>query len=199
MELRPQIGHLKKNQNFHRPFKWLVLSLCSIFLSLPFFGIASSVQAAGGDPSFDFSPSPSATTADTITGTWRSGELYSAPPTYVKIDAFGTSSQCALTATYPGSDVLNFVSPVAGTYTTYVYNDYGADSTCTTLSYSYPGDPLLDGTADYTVTEAPGGGGGSTTEVFSPSMLDAERTIALGVAFLVMIGFGVVGYKASSV
>jgi len=182
-----------------RVSKWLLVSLFSVGFSLPFFGIASEVKAAGGDPSFDFSPTPNATTDDVITATWRNAELYSSPPTYVTIEAFGTTSQCALTAAYPDSEVLNFVSPVAGVYTTYVYNDYGSDPTCTSLSYSFPGDPLLDSSADYTVTEAEDPGGVSTgTLLLSPAALDALQTTALGIAFVVFIVFGYIGYKSSS-
>jgi len=195
MELRPQVGHLKKNQNFRRLFKWLVLSFCSIFLSLPFFGIASSVHASSVTTS-PASPVDEGTNVDLImTGTTMNSSCNFGWSCLVRF--------AGVTSCFAGSGedpyIVTMNSVVAGSYDHFDYWQDTSGNTCAGVSTggTITGSPATDDV--FVVNTIGGGGGSSSTEVFSPSMLDAERTIALGAAFLVMITFGWVGYKASSV
>jgi len=217
MELRSQIGHLKKNPNFLRPFKWLVLSLCSILLSLPFFGIASEVHAAF-DYTYERTPAGDPVT-NSIYGTFTVTDDSDCTNTPVKaslqVTRFGGGQNTGDLVPYAlntpfivsvgGLALSSELDDPDGQYTginLILYNE-AEDQTCVkngVESSSYPARlfTLIDGTTTAPELPTEPGGGSSTTEFISPALLDAAQTAALGIAFAVFILFGYIGFKASS-
>lgn len=210
---------MKWIQNMNRRVvKWFLLAVCSIGCSLPFFIIASSAHAAF-DYTYDRTPAETTVTNDiygTITVTDDSDCSFAYPLTKAAliVTRFGGGADQGAYIPYTvnepfivsvgGLPLSATLDDPDGQYTSVQLrlSNEAEDSTCTKglESSSYPERlfTLIDGTT--TPPELPGGGGTTTTTstvVLTPEVLDALQVAALGIAFLVFIVFGYIGYKSS--